>query len=159
MWDAEHVKAEGIRVLPPVYVFVALALAWFLDQTAPLPDPSLGFRWLGVVVAALAATLMAWAVAEQMRHHTNVNPWEETRSLVTSGPYAWSRNPIYLADFVLQAGLSMALGWLWGLALLPLTWAALRFFVVAKEERFLREAFGDSYAQYQGKVRRWLGRP
>ncbi|HJQ92866.1 MAG TPA: isoprenylcysteine carboxylmethyltransferase family protein, partial [Candidatus Thermoplasmatota archaeon] len=112
----------------------------------------------GAALVAVGAGLFVVALREQARHRTDPNPWAETSALVTTGPYSWSRNPIYLADLVLQAGIGLAAGWWWALVLLPATWACLRFLVVRREERFLAVRFGTPYLEYRRRTRRWLGR-
>lgn len=156
--DRGHVRAERIRVLPPAYPAAALLAAWLLQRWAPLPAVPAAVRLGGGLLAAAGVWLAVAAVREQSRHQTDPNPWSATTALVTSGPYAWGRNPIYLADLGLQAGIGLAAGWWWAVALLPPTWACLRFLVIRKEERFLAAAFGIAYAEYLARTRRWAGR-
>lgn len=150
----EHVSKERVWVLPPLYPAAALVSAWFVQDLIPLPPLAAG--WMGIPFLLAGAALMVWALAWQIRNKTSPNPWDTTTNLVTDGPYAFSRNPVYLSDLLLQTGLSLLLGWTWGILLLPFTWACLRFFVIAKEERFLAEYFQEPYTAYLGKVRRWL---
>ncbi|MHB8633220.1 MAG: methyltransferase family protein [Thermoplasmatota archaeon] len=157
--DAAHVREERIRVLPPCYLVAALAAGWGLSHLWPLFTIALAARWLGGVLTLFGLALMMAAFREQVRHKTDPNPWKETRHLVTSGPYAWSRNPIYLADLFLQTGIGLALNWVWAVVLLPATWGCLRFLVIAKEEPYLVRQFGEEYAAYAGRVARWFGRP
>lgn len=155
-YDAAHVRDEGVRVLPPAYPAAALLIAWGLHAVWPLATLSAWLRWSGAALAAGGLALMAWALLHQMRRGTDPNPWAETKTLVTDGPYAVSRNPVYVGDIVIQAGLGLALGWWWAVVLLPLTWLCLRYLVIAREEAFLTRRFGQAYRDYVQRTRRWL---
>ncbi len=113
-----------------------------------------GLRIGGVVVAIAAVGLMAWAITAQRRAGTHPSPLRETTALVITGPYAWSRNPMYVANLGLQAGIGLAAGWLWAVILLPGTMFSLYWFVIRREERQLESMPG--YPDYRKTVRRWL---
>lgn len=87
---------------------------------------------------------------------TNINPLQPATSLVTTGPFRFSRNPLYLSLTLLFAGLSLILNSLWGLIALAPVLAILHFGVILREERYLEAKFGESYRQYRTQVRRWL---
>ncbi len=91
-----------------------------------------------------------------VRRRTTVVPAGRPAQLVSSGAYAWSRNPMYVCLTVIYAGAALALGEVWSLILLPLPWAAANFIVIPYEEARLRETFGEAYADYCRRVRRWL---
>jgi protein-S-isoprenylcysteine O-methyltransferase Ste14 len=76
--------------------------------------------------------------------------------LLTTGIHGWSRNPMYVGMFLLYAGIGMAAGSPWVLVLaLPLL-IILHYVVVAREEAYLEQRFGDAYRDYKARVRRWL---
>lgn len=156
MLDRDHIRRERIRVLPPVYPLTALLAAFLLHRFVALGTVPDVLRWIGVGVACIGLAMMVWALAMHWRAGTDPNPWGDTRRLVTAGPYRWSRNPIYFADLLLQTGIGLAAGWWWALVLLPVTWAALRYFPIAKEEQFLKWRFGPQYDDYCHHVRRWI---
>ena len=90
------------------------------------------------------------------RAGTNISPSRPTTILVTSGPFRFSRNPLYVAGAVLLLGLALALNNLWGiLALIPLS-LVMHYGVILKEERYLDEKFGAPYRQYRLTVRRYF---
>lgn len=80
---------------------------------------------------------------------------DKPQSLVTSGPYAVSRNPMYVGWGLLQLGIGVIAGSGWVLATLPLVGAAVHHGVL-QEERRLEEIFGDEYRQYVAKVHRYV---
>jgi protein-S-isoprenylcysteine O-methyltransferase Ste14 len=81
---------------------------------------------------------------------------EPTRALVTTGVHGWTRNPIYLGMLLLYLGIGMAARSAWTLILAPPLALTLRYGVVAREEAYLERRFGDAYAAYKARVRRWL---
>lgn len=96
------------------------------------------------------------AMREFRRAGTEVTPSRASTTVVTTGPYRWTRNPMYLGMAVLHAALAVAFGVLWALLTLVVVMVVLDRLVVAREERYLRSAFGQQYADYQQRVRRWL---
>jgi protein-S-isoprenylcysteine O-methyltransferase Ste14 len=79
-----------------------------------------------------------------------------TRALVTTGIHGWSRNPVYAGMFLVYGGIGMAPRSPWTLVLmLPLA-LTIRYGVVAREEAYLAQRFGDGYRAYLSRVRRWL---
>ena len=147
----------GIRIPPPVIPLGVIGLAAGLHVLLDLPSWTAPWaRWLGVAVLAGAVAWAIWAAVVMVRAGTSPEPWKPTKRLVTAGPFRWGRNPIYAAYLVGQLGLGLAADWWLCAAFLPVTWAALRYGVIAKEEPYLTGLFGQAYAAYCRDVRRWL---
>ena len=150
----------GVLVHPPVLVAGVLAAGLVLEHLLPLGE-SLGVtcfntRVVGASVLGIGVLAMAWAVATFRAAGTNVPTYRPALSLVDKGPYAYSRNPIYLAGSLGLLGLAVALanGWLTLLALaVPVV---LHFAVIRPEEAYLSGKFGEAYADYCRRVPRWL---
>lgn len=144
-------------VPPPLVYALALGAAWWLEARW-----SLGFeagatgRGLGWSLIGLGLLGFVWALAAIWGRHTTVNPYKAASSLVTGGPFAYSRNPIYVSDWLIYLGVTLLLGTLWALLLAPLVWWVMRHGVIAHEETHLLAKFGDDYRAYQTRVRRWL---
>lgn len=144
-------------VPPPLVYALALGAAWWLDGHWSLafetgvPAHMAGWLSIGIGLAGFA-----WALAAIWGHHTTVNPYKAASNLVTQGPFALSRNPIYVSDWFVYLGVTILLGTLWPLVFAPLVWAVMRFGVIAHEEAHLLAKFGDEYRAYQARVRRWL---
>jgi protein-S-isoprenylcysteine O-methyltransferase Ste14 len=141
--------------IPLAVMLVAEAMRWWHPLLLRL-EP-VGWRWtlaVGCLVAAL--TLVGTAVLTLRRARTPVEPWKPTRAIVDTGPYALSRNPIYVGFLALQLAYAWGRANGWGLVLLPLTVGVLQWGVIAREERYLRERFGEPYRAYAARVRRWL---
>lgn len=145
-------------VLPPPLIYAAaLALAWWLNRRVPLPfDPELIGPMLTPLLVGAGLGITLWAAVEIWRHRTTVNPYRAARTLVTTGPFGLSRNPIYAADWLIYAGVALWLRSWWAVILAPLAWFMIRFFVIAHEEAHLEAKFGDEYRNYKARVRRWL---
>jgi len=145
---------------PPALLVGALALGVVLQRYAPLPWPAAPLRdhlglpgWLLV----LAALTMEFAVArELLRAGTTVMPHRPAQQLVTAGPFARSRNPIYVGHMALLVGLALLRGNPWWLLLTPVFGVGLHVLAVLPEERHLRALFGATYSAYCQRVRRWL---
>ena len=111
---------------------------------------------VGPALIALGLALMIWAMVTLRRAGTGFNPSDPTAVLVTDGPFRFSRNPMYLTLLLFQAGIATTFSLGWGFVLLPVVWLALDRLVIVREERYLKALFGETFAGYRRKVRRWL---
>ena len=146
-----------VRVLPPLLFLVVLVGLLLLDRLVPLPLPSGPVRVAaGVALVALGLALMLWAGRAMLGSHTTVNPWGSVSALVTSGPFGFTRNPIYLADLLVYLGVAVWAGTWWPVLAVPVLVAVVQWLVIGPEERYLTERFGGAYTAYRQRVRRWL---
>ena len=147
----------GITVPPPVYFLAGLAAGWLLQPVLPrAPFPPVVVRIVGPLLGLAGGALIVWALVAFRRRGTSADPWKPTRAVVTEGPYAFTRNPIYLSLALLTAGLALRMNLLGPLALLPVVLLAVDRLVIAREERYLERKFGDDYRAYKARVRRWI---
>ncbi len=154
--------AAGASVrLPPVLVFAGGWLAaWALhrrlsfdiDGAGPTPIQIA----LGASLALGGAVLMGWAIRTLIMARTTIVPHGAVRQLVTHGPFAFTRNPIYLGMTAIYLGAAALANAAWPLVLLPVVLALTGAAVVHREEQYLLERFGAEYAAYCRRVRRWL---
>lgn len=135
-------------------VIAGLALNWLVPL--PLLPADLPTGWLGAVVFVLALALVAWAIVTITRAGSNVPTNLPTTTIVESGPYRFTRNPIYLGMLLGLIGLAIAFDNLWLLLMLVPFALVIRYGVVAREEAYLERRFGDVYRDYRSRVRRWL---
>ncbi len=149
--------SPNVRVFPPLVYAVALLVGLAFSHWLPTPvvDPAVA-HVVGAVPAVAGAALAAIAVGLFRRAGTTVRPNGPTNALVVSGPYRFTRNPMYVAFALLYLGVALAAQSLWARLLLPAVLAVIRARVIAPEEAFLRRRFGDAYIAYQARVRRWL---
>ena len=145
-------------MLPPAPYAAALLGGWWLDRNVhALPlDWGTATRPLGWLLVGVGLALFGWTLVTFRRHRTTVNPYKAASSLCTVGPFRFSRNPIYVGDWFIFAGVSLLLATAWPLLFAPPIWAMLRYGVIRHEEAHLRARFGDAYREYQTRVRRWL---
>jgi protein-S-isoprenylcysteine O-methyltransferase Ste14 len=144
-------------VRPPLVYLASNALGLLLKLAVPLPFlPRAIATPLGASLVVLAITLAASAVAKFRMAGTPVPARKPTTAIVRTGPYRFSRNPIYLAFSLPQLSIAIRVNSLWLLATLVGAMALIHFVVIPKEEQYLERRFGSQYLKYKASVRRWL---
>ena len=161
MSTSDPEDTPGLVMRPPFFLAIALGAALILDWLTGLsflaePFPLVLQFWAGLVVTAAAVALSVAGFREFTRAGTNVDPFEPALQLVTSGPYRFTRNPMYLGMVLFLLGLSLMLSLEWGLILTPVLWLAFDRLVVAREEAYLGRRFGEPYEAFRARTRRWL---
>ncbi len=141
--------------MPPVWLAQCAALAWALAGLTP--DVAGAWPlWLGRGLIALGVAVMAAAGWEFLRRRTTLIPRRPPSGLVDTGIYRLSRNPIYIGDLLILAGLAVTWQSWVGLALIPVLAAILEWRFIRREEPLLAERLGQPYRDYMARVRRWL---
>ena len=113
-------------------------------------------RIAGFILLAVGVALAAWSLTIFRRQRTTTIPGEQSRALVTWGPYRFSRNPMYVSLTIAYLGEAGLFGHVWPLVLLTATLVYLNWTVVPIEEARLQETFGAAYTEYSARVRRWF---
>ncbi len=147
----------GVVARPPLLYggafVVVLVFRWFWPMAIFGHAVAL---WPGLALVVLGVGIAAWGRRTIKAAGTNVNPARPTTAIVASGPFRFSRNPLYLAVTLLYFGLTLVFNTWWGIvALVPLLIIMHRG-VVLREECYLEQKFGETYRQYRSKVRRYL---
>jgi protein-S-isoprenylcysteine O-methyltransferase Ste14 len=157
---AETPEARANRVpWPPILLIVAIAVPVFLGRSLPLGWPGLDdgpARFIGRAFGLAGFAVAIWAVLTLRRHHTTVMPHGRSEALVTSGPYAWTRNPIYLGEALMLLGIAELTKNVWfviAAAAFAITITALQ---ILAEERHLEARFEGAYRDYKSRTRRWI---
>jgi protein-S-isoprenylcysteine O-methyltransferase Ste14 len=143
--------------LPPVYFLGAGVLMLLLHLG--LPGPQLvhwPWRWLGSLPIIGGIALAIAGERAFKRAGTAVLPFSEPSALVTTGPFAFTRNPMYVGLVLCLLGWAVLLGSVVPFAVVPTFFALIHFRFVLREEPFMAERFGEAYAAYRARVRRWL---
>ena len=140
--------------LPPIWLLGFAVLTWASRGVVQSGTPGLVLLGSGLVVAGLITMVLAiWTITQA---RTTVIPHRQPDALVTSGIFGWSRNPIYLGDAMILAGLSLRWDAPLGLLLVPVfMWVILTRFIRPEEDR-LRTAFGTAFTDYASQTRRWI---
>ena len=148
----------NVLVPPPIAWALALLIGLGLDWVRPLPfvPASLPRVWIGGAVVVLGVALAVWALVTFRKAGTRVEPYKPTTAVVAHGPFAFTRNPIYLGMFLGQIGFAIGFDSLWVLLMLAPLYLAIRYGVVAREEAYLERKFGRAYLDYKSRTRRWL---
>jgi protein-S-isoprenylcysteine O-methyltransferase Ste14 len=147
----------GFRVWPPVSVGAPLLAGLLLSAAyGDALDTGAVTTVLGWLLLACFAVWNGWALLTMARRRTGLLPGSPTVTVIDTGPFRLSRNPLYVGLLALSAGLALLAASLWALALLPVAWVLLQWGAVLPEERYLTEKFGASYLDYTRRVRRWL---
>ena len=144
-------------VRPPLVYLSAIALGLAIHALWPVHfvPPSLGAP-VGVFLTLVAVALFLFAVRTFRAAGTPVPGNRPATTIVRTGPYRFSRNPIYLAFSLLQLGLALWVNSLGLLIMLVPAIALMSFVVIPREERYLEARFPAEYVPYKASVRRWL---
>ncbi len=116
-----------------------------------------GLAWIAVPMCmGLGFAILALSFREFARARTSVRPDRGAHALIRTGPFRYSRNPLYLAVNLLIVGIGAWVNSLWILVMLIPLFLVMSRAVIAREERYLEHKFGQVYLDYKGSVRRWL---
>ncbi|MDO9413596.1 MAG: isoprenylcysteine carboxylmethyltransferase family protein [Pseudolabrys sp.] len=150
----------GVIAPPPLLALGVIVLGPLLDWLAPAYLLSLMLslteRIMFPIILIGAGAAMGYAAIKAFRAAgTRVEPWKPTTAIVTTGVFAWMRNPMYVGGALILAGLSVALASDWMLALTFLLMPLMHYGVVKREERYLAAKFGQPYLDYMAQVSRY----
>jgi len=148
----------GVRIPPPLLYLAVLALGILLGLAYPVHFLPTAVAWtIGALILAAGVALgPLWGIRTMLSANTTVRPDRPATTLVTDGPFRYSRNPLYLSLTLMYAGIGIIANSLWALILLPAVVLFMSLFVIRREEAHLQRAFGEEYERYRANVRRWL---
>ena len=147
----------GVIAPPPLIYLAALAIGVALHYLAPTPFLPRGFAYgAGAVLIVIAVCIIMSGRQVMLKAGTAIRPTVPTTSLVTEGPFRFTRNPLYVGTTLLYLGIALVFQSLWALALLVLVLAVMQRWVIEREERYLERKFGADYLRYKERVRRWI---
>lgn len=147
------------RISPPVAFAIAAILMWWIGRSVEFGRFSFAYQSAaGSALIVLGIAIVAVSLWTFARAHTTPNPMQPKSAtrLVTSGIYTLSRNPMYVGDAVVLAGIAVWIGSVPSLLLVAPFVAWIDRFQIPAEESALAEIFGERYAAYAREVRRWL---
>jgi protein-S-isoprenylcysteine O-methyltransferase Ste14 len=146
-----------LRLRPPLLFAAAIATGVVLHLAWPLSFTARAARWpIGVTLSMTGVALIVAAIREFGVAGTPVPGSRSTTAIVRSGPYRFSRNPIYVGFALIHLGIAASLGSWWLLVTLAVSVSVIAIAVVPREERYLEARFGSMYSAYKSSVRRWL---
>lgn len=145
-------------IRPPIAWALAFLIGLGLDWFHPLPfiPVSVPRVWAGGAVFAVGLSLAIWAILTIRKAGTSVETVKPTTAIVASGPFGFTRNPVYVGMLLGQTGFAIGFNSAWLLITLVAFYFVLRYGVIAREETYLERKFGGVYLDYKSRVRRWL---
>jgi len=146
-----------MKIRPPIialfYLLVSLALHYLYPNQKIIFYPS---NLLGIVLIGLGVFLIGWAKTTFKKKGTTYQPFEKPKKIISTGPFTFSRNPMYLALTIILLGISFLVG------SIPFFLPPLAFFLtinnvnIPREEKLMTKLFGKKYIKYKQQVRRWI---
>ena len=154
---SEDTHGAGVRLPPPLILLLCLLAGIGLHYLLPL---RIGFEsplnLIGVVFIVSALVIVGLCALAFRRAATAIEPWKPTTSMLYSGCYAFSRNPIYLGFCLLLFGIGITANSLWILLSTIPCATGIYYAAIVREEAYLERKFGADYLQYKQQVNRWL---
>jgi protein-S-isoprenylcysteine O-methyltransferase Ste14 len=154
---SESKDHAAVKIHPPVLLLFHLFVAYLLNRFLPLPFafPKI-LEWVGYVLVLVGLGLAFAAASRFIQARTTLDPHGSVSTIVTSGIYSFTRNPIYLGFVCMLIGFPFIFRMYWGLLLSPVFILLVNRLVIQHEETYLEEKFGETYTSYKPRVRRWL---
>jgi protein-S-isoprenylcysteine O-methyltransferase Ste14 len=145
------------RIPPPIYFLAGLIVMILLNLFMPIGHwLYYPWRYLGITIIILGFSLSLGSGIYFRKLGTNPHPGARATVLVTSGPFRYTRNPMYLGLITMLIGVFILLGSFSPLIVIPIVFLILRGQFVLREEKWMQEWFGQSYLEYKNKTPRWL---
>ena len=156
--DNDH---AAVKFPPPIVGILTIVLGYILGRFIPIMDdflvPAPARYWVGGTICVLAILVFAvWPIRLFRKIEQDPKPWTTTPALVVTGPYTFTRNPMYVMMLLVCFGFSIILDEAWVFVLTPICGLTIYLIAIRHEEAYLEQKFGDSYRQYKQKVRRWI---
>jgi len=147
----------GVKFPPPFIFLLSILIGLGLQRFWPMSVvPATLALPLGVASIVFALVLVILGFRELRRHKTTIRPDEPSSAIVKTGPYRFTRNPLYVSLSALQLGIGLWTNILWVVVMLIPVWIVMTTQVIAREEAYLERAFGEEYSSYKASVRRWI---
>jgi protein-S-isoprenylcysteine O-methyltransferase Ste14 len=153
----EPVDHPGVIAFPPLIWLVNAVISVVVHLFLPAPITRYDVCLVcGIIFIILAPALALWGFRTMKAAGTNILPSNPALTIVRSGPFRFTRNPVYLSFCLLQVALGFFLNdWISLLFVVPLA-LIFHYGVILREERYLITKFGEPYLKYKREVRRWI---
>lgn len=149
--------SAGVYIPPPLIYVAVFFLSILIQSFFPLDYSWLRSNyWLGWILIGLFLLFAFPAIYRFIVSKTTITTILPVKNLQTSGIYSISRNPMYLGLLCLYSGIAVFKGNWWTFILLPLVILIVQQYIIRREEKYLQRQFGNLYASYCQKTRRWL---
>jgi protein-S-isoprenylcysteine O-methyltransferase Ste14 len=150
-------RFEGRSVVPaPLLYLAGIVGGWLLQHLRPLPIVArLPGMWLGALLVAGGITVGLSGFLECRRCRTSVRPDRPSATIVSTGIFRHTRNPMYLGFAIVQLGAALLVNSAWVLLLLVPAMLVTTS-IITREEMYMERRFGEAYLAYKASVRRWI---
>ncbi|MBT8078363.1 MAG: isoprenylcysteine carboxylmethyltransferase family protein [Gammaproteobacteria bacterium] len=150
-------RKEGRGPLPPVYLLLGILLQVGFHYAMPLAViVSRPYNWSGIALIVAGVLIIVFPAASFSKADTTIIPFRESSSLVVSGLYRYTRNPMYLGMLIILVGVALLTGSLSPFVVPLLFVLVINKMIISVEERMLEREFGEEYRDYRKSVRRWI---
>jgi len=149
----------AVKFPPPLLYLGMILLGWFMDYALQLPEMPRSDRlqyMLGALLVLVGIAVNIPAVLKFKANDENVIPWTGSETIIVSGVYRFTRNPMYLGMSLISLGIAMLAGSYAMVGTALLASVIIDRLVIVREEHYLEKRFGQSYADYKRQVRRWI---
>ena len=155
--EINNADNPGVIAPPPLIYAGALAAGLLANRRYHMPIlPRRIARTLGWPLVACGLAVGFLGSREMRRAETTLDPRKPATTIVTGGPFRYTRNPLYLSMTLIFGGISALANALLPVLLLPMVLRLVRRGVIEREERYLERKFGDEYIEYKVRTPRWI---
>ena len=152
-----ELPTTGKRMLPPVYLLLAMVMMALLHLVLPLRQVvTLPWRLVGVLPLVLGLALNVMADTQLKQYRTTVKPFERPATFVTTSVYRMTRNPMYLGFVLILLGVALLLGSLSAFFIILPFAVVMEVVFIRREEHMMDATFGREWLAYRARVRRWI---
>lgn len=153
----DDLHGPGVRIHPPIIYAMSILIGIGLHNEYPLAMPlEIHGRLYGSILFSLACVIAGLSLREFLRANTDVRADKPVSALITTGPYRYSRNPLYIVLTLTQITVAIWFNNAWILLMTILSVVVITQYAIKREERYLEKLFGQDYIEYRQHVRRWL---
>ena len=146
-----------MRLIPPIWLLFSLVAIYAIDRFLPaITLYARPWTWLGYAIMVVGFLTILSCAAQFWKNKTTIHPGHTPSTLLTTGIYRLSRNPIYLAMAIILLGAVISTANLVTLPIPLIFVSIITELFIKPEERILREQFGEGYTRYQHQTRRWV---
>ena len=155
--EKDNADNPGVIAPPPLIYAGALVAGLLANRRHHTPFlPRRFARTFGWPLVACGLAVGFLGAREMRRAETNVDPYKPATTVVTGGPFRFTRNPLYLSMTLIYGGIAAVANALPAALLLPIVLHLMRRGVIEREERYLERKFGDEYIEYKVRTPRWI---
>ncbi|MFA6099078.1 MAG: isoprenylcysteine carboxylmethyltransferase family protein [Patescibacteria group bacterium] len=154
----DNIQADnaGIKVPPPLIYLAGFTIGLILQRFIPFMPLNWQMRWWGAILILAGAFFMVTALSLFRQNKNSPIPDKPVTTLLRSGVYNTTRNPMYLGMLLSYLGLAWLMGIIWALFVAVAVFFIINQQIIPREEQYLTRKFGDEYINYVKSVRRWL---